>query len=211
MISKWSELPIGILEQIRVADKEYQDEDTKIMTIAGILAGYTYKEMMDLPLSETKKLIANTAFLYTEPKKKKMQKSYMLNGTTYIPLRKVEDMTTAQFIDYQAISRDTFTRVSEFLAIFLVPEGYKYNSGYDRDKVIDDISTYLTAEEGLGMADFFIRRCVRLIRRTLLLTETKVAMLKMRKGSKETREIVEKAEKEIQNLRRMYGYRWLKR
>lgn len=204
-IKSWGELPVGMLEEMRSVNID--DEDTKTLTIAGILAGKTFKEMLNLPLEETQRLIANTAFLYTEPSKKKLSSVYTLNGTKYNILKKAEKMTTAQFIDYQAIARDSFNRVSEFLAIFFIPEGHEYNDGtYDKQQVIDDIANYLSTEEALGIADFFISRFVKLMKRTLLLLEAKMAVLKLGRKDK-TKMMAAETEKMIKDLRSIYGWR----
>lgn len=204
-IKSWGELPVGMLEEMRSVTID--DEDTKTLTIAGILAGKTFKEMLNLPLEETQRLIANTAFLYTEPAKKKLSSVYTLNGTKYNILKKAEKMTTAQFIDYQAIARDSFNRVSEFLAIFFIPEGHEYNDGtYDKQQVIDDIANYLSTEEALGIADFFINRFVKLMKRTLLLLEAKMAVLKLGRKDK-TKMMAAETEKMIKDLRSIYGWR----
>lgn len=201
-INSWDTLPVGILEQIRIITKEIEDEETKILTIAGLLADKTYREILDLPLNETQKLIANTAFLYEEPKKKKISSVYNLNGTSYKIIKNMNDITTAQYIDYQAIAKESQERISEFLSIFFVPVGCKYNDGnYDREKVVDDISNYLSAEEALGIAAFFTKRCVRLLKRTLLLLEAKMAMMRIFQMSKEAKE----AEKLIRQIRYTYG------
>ena len=204
-IKSWGELPVGMLEEMRSVNID--DEDTKTLTIAGILAGKTFKEMLNLPLEETRRLIANTAFLYTEPAKKKLSSVYNLNGTNYNILKKAEKMTTAQFIDYQAIARDSYNRVSEFLAIFFIPEGHEYNDGtYDKQQVIDDIANYLSTEEALGIADFFISRFVKLMKRTLLLLEAKMAVLKLGRKDK-TKMMAAETEKMIKDLRSIYGWR----
>lgn len=204
-IKSWGELPVGMLEEMRSVTID--DEDTKTLTIAGILAGKTFKEMLNLPLEETQRLIKNTAFLYTEPAKKKLSSVYTLNGTKYNILKKAEKMTTAQFIDYQAIARDSFNRVSEFLAIFFIPEGHEYNDGtYDKQQVIDDIANYLSTEEALGIADFFINRFVKLMKRTLLLLEAKMAVLKLGRKDK-TKTLIAETEKMIKDLRSIYGWR----
>ena len=143
------------------------------------------------------------SFLYTEPKPKKISSVYHLNGTDYKIIKKVNDITTAQFIDYQAIAKESGERIAEFLSIFFVPVGCKYNDGnYDRDKVVDDISSYLSAEEALGIANFFTVRCVRLIKRTLFLLEVKMRMLSWRK---ETRPMAKQMMDLIQQIRYTYG------
>lgn len=201
-IKSWSELPVGKLMEIRAAN-EIDDEDTKVLTIAGILADKTFREMLELPINETTELIRNTRFLYEEPKRKKISSVYHLNGTDYKIIKKVNDITTAQFIDYQAIAKESGERIAEFLSIFFVPVGCKYNDGnYDREKVVDDISSYLSAEEALGIANFFTVRCVRLIKRTLFLLEVKMRMLSWRK---ETRPMAKQMMDLIQQIRYTYG------
>lgn len=203
MIKSWSELPVAKLQEIRSVSINIEDEDTKVLTIAGILADKTYREMLDLPLNETTELIKNTRFLYTEPKKKKISSVYHLNGTDYRIMKNMNDITTSQFIDYQAIAKDSGERMAEFLSIFFIPVGCKYNDGnYDREKVVDDINYYLTAEEALGISDFFTVRCVRLIKRTLLLLEARMTMLSWRK---ETREQAKQVMELIQQIRYTYG------
>jgi hypothetical protein len=203
MIKSWSELPVAKLQEIKSVSINIEDEDTKVLTIAGILADKTYREMLDLPLNETTELIKNTAFLYTEPKKKKISSVYHLNGTDYRIMKNMNDITTSQFIDYQAIAKESGERMAEFLSIFFIPVGCKYNDGnYDREKVVDDINYYLTAEEALGISDFFTVRCVRLIKRTLLLLEARMTMLSWRK---ETKEQAKQVMELIQQIRYTYG------
>lgn len=203
MIKSWSELPVAKLQEINSVSRNIDDEDTKVLTIAGILADKTYREMMELPLNETTELIRNTSFLYTEPKQKKLRSVYHLNGTDYRIMKNMNDITTAQFIDYQSIAKESGERMAEFLSIFFIPVGCKYNDGnYDREKVVEDISYYLSAEEALGISAFFTKRCVRLIRRTLLLLEAKMRMLSWRK---ETREQAKQAMELIQQIRYTYG------
>lgn len=203
MIKSWSELPVAKLQEINSVSRNIDDEDTKVLTIAGILADKTYREMMELPLNETTELIRNTSFLYTEPKQKKLRSVYHLNGTDYRIMKNMNDITTAQFIDYQAIAKESGERMAEFLSIFFIPVGCKYNDGnYDREKVVEDISYYLSAEEALGISAFFTVRCVRLIRRTLLLLEVKMRMLSWRK---ETREQAKQVMELIRQIRYTYG------
>lgn len=203
MIKSWSELPVAKLQEIRSVNINIEDEDTKILTVAGILADKTYREMLELPLNETTELIRNTSFLYTEPKPKKLSSVYRLNGTEYRIMKNMNDITTAQFIDYQALAKDSGERMAEFLSIFFIPVGCKYNDGsYDREKVVEDISYYLSAEEALGISAFFTVRCVRLIRRTLLLLQVKMQMLSWRK---ETREQAKQVMELIRQIRYTYG------
>lgn len=203
MIKSWSELPVAKLQEIRSVSINIEDEDTKVLTIAGILADKTYREMLELPLNETTELIRNTSFLYTEPKPKKISSVYRLNGTEYRIMKNMNDITTAQFIDYQSIAKESGERMAEFLSIFFIPVGCKYNDGnYDREKVVDDINYYLSAEEALGISAFFIKRCVRLIKRTLFLLEVRMQMLSWRK---ETREQAKQVMELIQQIRYTYG------
>ena len=83
-------------------------------------------------------------------------------------------MTVAQYLDFQQLVPEGFgNRPAEMLSVFLVPDGHNYNDGYDKETVLDDMYE-MSVPEGLGIADFFSKRCQRLIR--LILTSLRIKM-----------------------------------
>lgn len=211
IIDSWDKMPVGLLKDIhRITSDENLSEDDKSLQAAAILAHISYDTLLNLPLDEAQELVARTAFLYEKPEKKKIRKTYTLNGRTYIPLMSMEDMTTAQFIDFNSLINDLDERLPEILSIFLVPKGHKYNDGYDKNTVVKDIAERLMVTEALGMASFFINGYKKYAMRTLLYSEEALEIA-MWKGPKELRPQAKELIKAIRYLREeirsSYGFR----
>ena len=48
------------------------------------------------------------------------------------------NVTTAQYVDFTNYSKSN--DISKMLSVFMIPEGHKYNDGYDMLQVINDIN-----------------------------------------------------------------------
>lgn len=83
----------------------------------------------------------------------KVKKSYVINGTKYI-LDKSLNISTAQYVDYTNYMKEG--NLVKILSVFLIPEGHKYNDGYDIFKVMKDMEemSYSTAT---SIGFFFLR------------------------------------------------------
>lgn len=176
MIKTWKDMTVR--DQVKIAEINKLDTDTgdKNLRIAAYLAGLTYEQIIQLPLGELSGIMASTDFLLTKPKPVKARRTYTINGRTYNLLKHAEDMTVAQYLDFQPLIPNGFSNSpAEMLSIFLVPEGHKYNDGYDKDQVIEDMYD-LGVEEALGIAAFFTKRCTRLIRSILVLLKIKLKL-----------------------------------
>lgn len=130
-------------------------QDEKLVMVTQLLYGV---DIINKPITEVQryfKLVGD--LLTTEPKKLPLKDKYVINDTTYILDRNIEKISTAQFIDYSNCTKEiSINNYNEFLSIFLIPQGHKYNDGYDIRKTQTDIDNYLSIEEALGIADFFL-------------------------------------------------------
>lgn len=119
------------------------------------------KVILNKPIAEFKQLTTEiSSLLSTEPSKEPIKNKYKLNGTTYKLHKDFGTLTTSQFIDFQNYLKDGFELqdYNKILSVFFIPEGETYNNGnYDIEQVQYDIDNYLTIEQALGIADFFLR------------------------------------------------------
>lgn len=203
MITSWSELTIRKFQEINKIQQLYNDEDEKVLRCAAVCAGITYDEIINKPIKETAELISNIAFLYGKPKSRRLKREYIINGKKYIPLKDFQDITTAQFIDFQAISTVCFEMLGEFLAIFMIPEGKKYNTDYRNSDVVEDIYDYFNVEEALALAHFFIKRYVKYVRKTMAYWEAQVTTIRLMTRDKEQKQLMKEVEKQLQNVRKV--------
>lgn len=210
MITSWKEMPIGVFMKINEINKSDYSDDDKLFRIAAMLSGMDYEEFITLPLNESRDIIAQAGFMYEEPKAGKMKKTYVIGSRTYRVMRNMDDMTTAQYLNYQSIAdKPVDDTMADLMAIVLIPEGKTYGD-YDMQEVTEEIKTYFNIEDALSVADFFTRLFERSIRRMqrysdILLTamEWKV---RMECKNKEQRETVKTAMQLVRDeLHSMYG------
>lgn len=200
-ITGWNNLPVKYLKsinEINRSDKYSMDE--KILRTVALIKNMEYDDIITLPLSEVTELIKSCNFLYNAPKPKKLVRNLNLNGKKYEVMKEVSDISTAQFIDYNALISDYDNKFIELLAIFIIPTGHKYNTEYDLKEVVNDIGNYLSVEEALGLSNFFIKKYKRYITLTLLYLEVTLRVMKRAKNA--TVKMKEKIQMQIDYLKK---------
>lgn len=108
-----------------------------------------------LKISEANDYINSLAFINERPKPNVAKKEYVINGHKYVTTFNMQNLTTAQYIDFQQLADKSGEMPAEFLSILLVPEGKKYNEGYNLEDVVNDIRNYMSVEDCLGLSAFF--------------------------------------------------------
>ena len=166
IIDNYRNLPVGKwLEIMELSKDENVDAlEQQVKTIA-ILTGLTEDEVLDLPIMEYKSLAAKTMFLENEyDGKLQIAKSYGLNGMELIPVKDLNKITTAQYVDYQTFSKEGDMYLVQTLSTLLVPKGKKYNDGYDMDAVQQAIRDNLSVADVLSLYAFFLTKWVKSIK-----------------------------------------------
>lgn len=212
---EWKDITLKTYGEIyEITSNAFTSEEDKRFKVAALLNGITFDELLEQPIGKTTEMMASTAFMYERPKPEKIKKEYTLNGRKYTPFKDFTEMSTAQYIDYQAVIVERFEEhLIDIMYILLTPKGHLYNDGYDADEVKADLET-LSVTEALGLADFFLKRYRRLLRRTLLYlrVELEMAYLKAPKNLRtELREKMKEMNRKIDELHTMYGSLSLKR
>lgn len=209
MKQSWNEITIKDLMKIRDIDSlQMATPEEKNLKVASLIAEIPYEMMIQIPLADVREYMDGTEFLLHAPESVKARRSYTINGRKYNLFKNVEEMTVAQYLDFQQLLPEGFgNRPAEMLSVFLIPEGHNYNDGYDKETVVDDMYC-MSVPEGLGIADFFSKRCQRLIR--LMLTSLKIKMwwmtLTARKKEKELMKALELETKlVVDRLECIYG------
>lgn len=215
-ISKWSEMPISVLLQINEINGLHASDEEKTFMATAILAGMSYNEFMELPLEDARYLVSQTGWLTTQPERKKVKKEYKIGKHTYVLMKDMMGICTAQYIDYQALITDGNLKdnIAEMMGIILIPKNCKYNDGYNKDEAIEEIRENMNVEEALSVADFFMTAFAKSMRRTITRLEAELIAEKIltRKGT-EKKEILKAMILEMRLLgeevrRSMSGYNW---
>lgn len=212
MIQSWREMPIGILQEINVISQLHISDDEKTFKVTALLNGMDYDDFLSLPLDDARELVAKTDWVRTEPKKVKVRKEYQINGRDYYLNKNILGITTAAYIDFQAICQSRMEdNLPEMMAIVLIPKGHKYGDGYDQEEVVEEIRNHFNVEDALSVADFFITKCEKSMRRTLMKLEAMMTAQRIM-ARKEDKELMKALETEMKaadrELLSAYGYSW---
>ena len=196
MINSYKDLTVEKYIELYSIDINGMEEIDIQATIIAILSDMTVDEVLDLPISQYRKLTTQTLFLKEPPKSTKHCSKIKIDGKEYKVLEKVEDMTAGQYIDYQTyLQQNDIKMLPYILSCLIIPKGEKYG---DSDTINDVMQ--LSVEEALRISNFFMKQSQSLIRGTLLSLEWMMKK-KARKMKDETMKAeMEKAVKEIHSL-----------
>jgi hypothetical protein len=174
IIDNYRKLPIGKYNEIvKLCETEMDEVDRKVK-IVGILTGLTDEEVLNLPLTEFTECCAKAKFIdlpCPETLIPSVSKSYPVGGFNLVPVTDMRKVTTAQYIDFLAFSKDKEHNIVEMLSCFLVPKGMDYNEGYDILDVHNAIKEEMSVAEVLALLAFFFGSWTRSINSTLSSSE----------------------------------------
>ena len=184
---KWSDVKYYQFEKLQELLK-IDNEEERLIEIAQLLLG---EEVLDLPVAEFSKKVKELDFLKNEMPSGIPPKKITVNGRKYFLDCLLGNVTTAQYIDFTNHSKTN--DICKMLSVFLIPEGHKYNDGYDMLEVMNDIKdlpvtvVYDTAFFfGRHYSEFmriFQRYSIKDIERTNLPKEAKKKLIKVVKDS----------------------------
>lgn len=172
--NNYNDLPLGKYIKILALaqDENASDMDTQVRVLA-ILTDLSESEILNLPIATFKELVMQSMFLATPAPTTEASVCdvYEIGGFELIPCKRLEKITTAQYIDFQAYSKEGMPFLPEMLSCFLVPRGKKYNDGYDIVEVQKAVRECIVVSEALKMAAFFLSRYLKLMRSSLTYSE----------------------------------------
>lgn len=197
------DLSIDKYLQIKEALENAEDELNTQVTLLSIINECTEDELLDLPLPEYHKKVADLAFL-SEPlnPRPNCPKTITIDKEVYEAVRDVKQFTAGQYIDYNTLikSEDFYSVLPNILACFFIPKGKDYGKDYDIMEVAKKIRYNVSIGLAMDVCFFFQKKSIHSINRMLdyLVLTTKI---QMRKADKETIPKLKIALEKIQQLR----------
>lgn len=176
----WEELTFNEVLQIQQIISADINDTYKASNILAVLAGVGVDVIEDLPIHKFSSLLPNIEFLHNDPPKCNHQDTYDINGHKYCLSANITDITTAQYIDYQSYMKEENPDLCKITSVFLIPDGHKYNDGYDIEQVWKDVGDMLYIDV-MALA-FFLRKQYALY--TMITTDFLSEAMKRKKVSK---------------------------
>ena len=192
----WENITIEKYYNIKdILDDETDDDITKNVKLVAVITGKDEDEVWNMDMAEAGEYISRLQFLNKFELPDNPNMKFNLPGYQLKVMKDVSKISVAQYVDFQNFVKLPLREgMEKILSIFLIPEGCKYNEGYDiidLQKVIRENMSFRVAE---GLLSFFLNRYGRSLVHSL--TYCKHQMKKMK--DKEMMERLEKTQKDLQ-------------
>lgn len=192
IMSKYSKLNwynVNLNQFILLQDVfKIEDDTEKMISIAEIILG---DDVTNLPLKEFNEQMKRLEFLKEEIPSVVPPKKFEINGKKYFIDCLLGNITTAQYVDFN--NHSNTGDFAKMLSVFVIPEGHKYNDGYDMLEVINDIGmlpipivnsiAFFFGRQFSTFMKIFQRYSAKQIKKTNLPKEVKENMIKIMKES----------------------------
>lgn len=197
MIDNYNKLTIGkYLELVEIIEDDTLADIDRNVEIIALLDDKEVDVIYDLPLTEFNEKIQMTSFLYEEPKPLQVSTVYKLGDMELEACLNLNDLTTAQFIDYQTYVKDD-KKLVELLSVFLIPKGHKYNKDYDIIEVQKVIRDNMPVTQAMGLSAFFLLLSKSLLKASLTYSIKKLKKMMRKEKDMKKKEMMKQA---IHNL-----------
>lgn len=196
MIDNYAALPLGTFMELDAINRSDAEDLDKQVAIVAKLAGKDERDILDLPIPDYTALAAKTDFLRHECPPATAPSRLICGDFILEPTKDFTKITTAQYVDFQTFSKKGIDALPDLLSVLLIPEGHKYNDGYDLAQVRETV-LQLPLPAALGLSGFFFERLLASIQASLTSLE---GVAKMVPATKKT-ETLEKLETIRQQIR----------
>ena len=142
-----------------ILNDETDDDITKNVKMVALITDMDENEVWNMDLTQAGEYISKLIFLnkFDIPDHPNMK--FNLPGYQLKVMKDVTKINVAQYVDFQNFIKMPLREgMEKILSIFLIPEGCKYNEGYDiidLQKVIRENMSFRVAE---GLLSFFLNR-----------------------------------------------------
>ena len=150
----WNDITLDQLLKIKEV-MNVEDEVERVIALCEVVYG---EDVTGLPINEFNKKAADLKFLGEKVKTSNPPRKITINGHDYFVDCLVGHITTAQYVDFTNYNKAG--NIIGALTPFVIPEGHKYNDGYDMQEVLNDVKSMpVPTAESIA---FFFERQLRL-------------------------------------------------
>lgn len=195
---KWDDISVGQFSLIRSAynDPDMTEEDRCI----GLISFIYDVNPLELEFSDFQHMVRELEFVGTDVVPAEVKKEYILNGHKYTLQKAINHISTAQYIDFNNYIKDgeIDEKYADIISVFLIPEGKKYNDGYDIEEVKAEINEYMSITDALGIFSYFFHFFVRFVQISQQYTSRRLK--KMKSLTREEKQKIEEITNQIQQI-----------
>ena len=192
----WENITIEKYYNIKdILDDEEDDDITKNVKLVAVITGKDEDEVWSMDMAEAGEYISRLHFLNKFELPKNPNMKIKLPNYDLVVIKDLTKINVAQYVDFQNFVKLPLRESMEkILSIFLIPDGCKYNDGYDIIDVQKEIRENLSFRVAEGLLSFFIEKYGELLIHSLVYCKRQIRKTK----NPEMMEKFKKTEKELQ-------------
>ena len=180
---EWSDIDVKTFKEIQEYLSTTQDGNIEqSVHLLALIEGKDEDTYFNMPINKLTEEFEKLKFMESTPQAAQVKNSYKINGTEYVLTTNLQEMTVAQYIDYQVYIKNPQQYMQEMLTVFLIPKGKKYNEGYDVAEAAKDMGN-LPIEDAYGISFF-----LTVLLQSLTKVTTSSALRKMLKELKKVKD-----------------------
>lgn len=151
---EWSDIDVKTFKEIQDYLSTTQDGNIEqSVHLLSLIEGKDEDTYFNMPINKLTEEFGKLKFMESTPQAAQVKNSYKINGTEYVLTTNLQEMTVAQYIDYQVYIKNPQQYMQEMLTVFLIPKGKKYNEDYDVAEAAKDMGN-LPIEDAYGISFF---------------------------------------------------------
>jgi len=189
-----------------ILNDETDDDITKNVKLVAILLDKDEEEIWDMDLSEAGDYISRLMFLNKFDIPSHPNMNIKLPGFDLKVMKDVTKINVAQYVDFQNFVKLPLREgMDKILSIFLIPEGFKYNDGYDIIEVQKTIRENLSFRVAEGLLGFFLRKYGRSLIHSLVYCKRQIRKMKDKEMQEKWMMVETETKKKLQDLTALIG------
>lgn len=197
----WKQITLKQWEELDKLSKQKFDDDI-LYTSEIIKVVFDIEDPLSMTPQEFQKYVEELSFMKDPIPEVKLCNSYNINGTKYNFKGNIFEISMAQLMDVRSFTTKPEINYAEVLSVFLIPDGHKYNDGYDIEKTLNDIDS-LPITDVLKLYNFF---SASLLLSTDIMTDYFNKELKKTKLTKKEKETIQEKMKEFKKITNLIFY-----
>lgn len=176
--TKWKDISINVYRDIQNIYESDLDDMSKEVSVLSLLCGCDEEEIWNLKITEINELRSGLSFLGEVERDDKDFKKIMVGDEECYVIADLNKFSYAQYVDFQTFFPE-HDNLAKLLSTIIIPEGKKYNDGYDIVEFIQKIGDNLDIVTATSISFFFLRRFLSSMKRMNLYLQARLTVMKM--------------------------------
>ena len=203
----WTDITISDYKKILDINSREMDSDMeKGISLLSVLCECSEEEIYSLPIMSLNGLLSGVKWIYEPYTFNKNWKSnhIKINGVKYNVVVDINKFTVAQYADFQIYwdKRDDVNYMSKLLTVFIIPDGCKYNDGYDIVELSSMLENWVSLNDFNSICFFFLKDCLYSVKASLYYSNWQLMkMIRKEKNPEKKMELKNLQKKVLKQIR----------